>query len=167
MTDNSNRVEVQKASTTPKNDDMLLTVLARGATANSRKLLKDNGMPDAKNHKDLEQKLAELYIKADDKVALEKKFAEIHPHRAWLLKYIQPKEEPKKIVVEEIKEVKAEHKTNFCGHCGSNMCGHSHFEGNKQQATLTLPHKDYTPLYLISLVAVFGILSLHHLKNKI
>ena len=56
----------------------LMTVLANEATGSSRKILKEYGMPDAKNYQDLEIKLAELYFNTKDKVALERKLAEIH-----------------------------------------------------------------------------------------
>jgi hypothetical protein len=83
----------------------LMTVLANEATGPSRKILKEYGISDAKDYKDLEVKLAELYFKTPDKVELEKKLAFIHPHRKWILKNTEP------IVVE--KQVEEEVKSNF------------------------------------------------------
>jgi hypothetical protein len=92
----------------------LMTVLANEATGPSRKLLKNYGQPDAKNYQDLEIKLAELYFNTKDKVALEKQLAEIHPHKNWILKNVQP-------VIEEIskQEQVEEVKSNLNG---DNMC---------------------------------------------
>ncbi len=77
----------------------LMTVLANEATGPSRKILKEYGLQDAKNYKDLEVKLAELYFNTQDKVALEKKLALIHPHKNWILKNTEP------VVVEKIVEI--------------------------------------------------------------
>jgi hypothetical protein len=77
----------------------LMTVLANEATGPSRKILREYGAKDARDYKDLEVKLAELYFNTQDKVALEKKLALIHPHRKWILKNSEP------IVVEKIVEI--------------------------------------------------------------
>ena len=74
-----------------KQDITIMTLLAHEATSDARKLLKSYGEPDAKNHTDLEVKLSELYVKTPDKIALEKKLADIHPHKKFILKYSQPK----------------------------------------------------------------------------
>lgn len=84
-----------------RQDITLMTILANEATDGSRKLLKKYGRPDAKSHKDLEQKLAELYFNTADKVQIEKEMAAIHPHRKWLEKYIEPKVEVVETKLEE------------------------------------------------------------------
>jgi len=83
----------------------LMTVLANEATGPSRKLLKQYGESDAKNYQDLEVKLAQLYFNTKDKVELEKQLAEIHPHKNWILKNVQPviEEKSKQEQVEEVK----------------------------------------------------------------
>lgn len=95
----------------------LMTVLANEATGQSRKLLKEYGMPDAKNYTDLEIKLAELYFNTTDKVALEKKLAAIHPHKNWILRNVQPviEEKSKQEQVEEVK-------SNADGECTCPQC---------------------------------------------
>lgn len=100
----------------------LMTVLANEATGPSRKLLKEYGMPDAKNYQDLEIKLAELYFNTKDKVELEKKLAAIHPHKKWLLRNVQPviEEKSKQELVEEVK-------SNAIGDC---MCPHCQYLRN-------------------------------------
>jgi hypothetical protein len=74
-----------------KADITIMTLLAHEATSDARKLLKSYGVPDAKNHTDLEVKLSELYVKTPDKIELEKKLADIHPHKKFLMKYVAPK----------------------------------------------------------------------------
>lgn len=77
-----------------KADITIMTLLAHEATGDARRLLKSYGYPDAKNYTDLEVKLSELYVKTPDKVALEKRLAEIHPHKKFILKYAQPQKSP-------------------------------------------------------------------------
>jgi hypothetical protein len=95
----------------------LMTVLANEATGPSRKLLKQYGVPDAKNYQDLEVKLAQLYFNTKDKVELEKQLAAIHPHKNWILKNVQP-------VIEEIskQEQIEEVKSNATGDCICPQC---------------------------------------------
>lgn len=123
----------------------ILGCLANESTGKSRKLLQKYGQQDAVNHQDLEFKLSELYKNVDDKKALEKEFAEIHPHRDFILKYCEPKidkklEEPvslkevETVVVDtpnlkKIEEtVVTEQKSNCSGNCS---CGCSGFDGEK------------------------------------
>lgn len=76
----------------------LISVLANGATSDARKLLIQKTGKDAKNISDLEVKLSQMYVGSEDKIALEKAFAEIHPHKDFLLKYASvstPKKEEK------------------------------------------------------------------------
>ena len=68
-----------------------MTLLAYESTADARRLLKKYGYPDAKSYGDLEVKLAELYYAVPDKLSLEKEFAEIHPHKNWVLKNAEHK----------------------------------------------------------------------------
>ena len=49
-----------------------------------KNLLKKYTKQTAKNFADLEVKLGELYVKADDKLKLEKEMARIHPHKKWI-----------------------------------------------------------------------------------
>ena len=68
----------------------LLSVLASGSTPEARRLLKDYCGEDAFSEVDLESKLANLYAKSTSKLDLEKDFANIHPHKEFILKYCQP-----------------------------------------------------------------------------
>jgi exonuclease VII large subunit len=88
----------------------LMTLLAYEATEDANKLLQKYNKGKAKNYSDLEVKLGELYISADDKLKLEKEMAKIHPHKKWIMERSEPlvKVEAKKleVVAEPIKEEK-------------------------------------------------------------
>lgn len=71
----------------------LLSVLANGSTDEARALLIKNFGEDAKNMQDLENKLARMYASSTSKIDIERQFAEIHPHKDFILKYVKPKEE--------------------------------------------------------------------------
>lgn len=75
-------------------------LLANCSTAESRKLLKKHGIDDAINHEDLEVKISKLYHNTDDKKALEKELAEIHPHKEFILQNLAPNQK-----VEAIEEI--------------------------------------------------------------
>ena len=103
-----------------RTDITLMTLLANEATDGSRKLLKKYGEQDAKNYKDLEVKLAELYFKTADKVQLEKEVAELHPHKKWILKNSEPEVKVTETVIKE--EKKSNLDSNDCPYCKDNDC---------------------------------------------
>lgn len=124
----------------------IMGLLAECSTNDARNLLKKYGMPPAKNKAELELALANLYKNCDDKKQLEKDFAEIHPHKDFMKKYLTPKEPIKsELVIEDIKteEVKMpletaiqpnlpimpEQQSNCNGSCA---CGCSSFSGVDQ-----------------------------------
>lgn len=74
-----------------KQEITLMTILANEATKASDELLQSYNKPKASNHSDLENKLAELYFEQDDKLSLEKKMAEIHPHKNWIVRTLNLK----------------------------------------------------------------------------
>lgn len=134
----------------------LMTVLANEATGPSRKLLREYGMPDAKNYQELEIKLAELYFNTKDKVALEKKLAAIHPHKNWILRNVQPviEEKSKQELVEEVKS----NATGdcMCPHCQylKNNSGFSNAEGDAKNAVKS----DYAGL--VAPLMIFGMVGI-------
>lgn len=142
-----------------RTDITLMTLLANEATAGSRKILKEYGEPDATDHKDLEVKLAELYFKTPDKVELEKKLSNIHPHKKWLMKYIEPVEK----IVEVEKIVPAETKSSADGDCPTTPTPiqTSSFSGEAPMSSNSI-------MGIIGIVAVVGILSLSliHITKK-
>lgn len=144
----------QKRHHPTRQDISLMTLLANESVAESRSLLKKYGFPEAKNYKDLELKLAELYYATPDKIQLEKELASIHPHKNWILKYYPQQkevEEKQEILVNTpvIKEVVS----NADGDCGCK----SNFDAVSQPNTQirTINTIDY-----IAVISVIGIIGL-------
>ena len=144
-----------------RTDITLMTLIANEATSPARKILKKYGEPDAKDYKDLEVKLAELYFKTDDKVVLEKELAEIHPHRKWLMKYIEPTVVEKEIVKEVFIPCNHEEtKSNASGDLPTTPVVNT--ANNQNQMHIG------SVMGIIGIVAVVGILSLSiiHITKK-
>ena len=141
-----------------KQDITLLTLLANEATSDARKLLLKHGKKDAVNAQDLEVKLAELYFSSPDKkIELEKEMAQIHPHRKWLMKYIElPKPE---IKVEEVKKV--EQVAVPCPAC--EIRKFSSAEGSPVQVQPTV-QKDNVALFVLGMVSVVAIYAISQKK---
>jgi hypothetical protein len=78
----------------PQTPIPMLELLAFNAIGPARQLLKKHGKEDASNEKDLQAKLENLHATSTDKLALEKEFAEIHPHKDFILKYLTPEPAP-------------------------------------------------------------------------
>ena len=87
MRPNSNRPPKVKGNHLKK-DISLLCLIANENTGEARKLMKELGIRDSDNHEDLELVLSNAYKKDSDKKAFEKRLAEIHPHKDFLLKYL-------------------------------------------------------------------------------
>lgn len=118
-----------------KPDITLMTILAYESTDASKQLLEKYKRPKAKDYKDLEVKLAELYFDTTDKKSLEEEMAEIHPHKNWLFKTLP--QEPEIVEKEVFIEVPvAEKKANFNDNdCPQDM---SSFNGSKPSTLDTL-----------------------------
>lgn len=150
----------------------ILGCLANESTGKSRKLLKKHGKADATDHRDLEMKLSQLYKETDDKKALEKEFAEIHPHRDFILKHCAPKPEPvavetkevEIVVAEPVKEVEPnfslmpEQKSN-CAGVGGCSCGCSGFDGATNSVSNNSANSTATNDRLI-ILGMFGFVSI-------
>ncbi len=154
--------------------DGLLSLLSVEATKGSRDLLKKHGKPDAKNYKDLESKLAELFHACDDKKALEKELCEIHPHRQFILRYVEkPVEKPTSKVEapngvvmtpDGIKEILREYissnSENF-SNCAGNPncnCGSSSFTGGSGTQAPTPINNTVMLMGVLGVVAIVGLL---------
>lgn len=117
----------------------LITLLAYQRTPQLRALLKKYGIEDAKSYSDLEVKVAQLYANSDSKMELEKEFAEIHPHKNFILKHLAPKEKSVEEVKEEMLKFAKEENSNCegnpdckCNEKKSNACGcGSGFDGDQ------------------------------------
>lgn len=166
-------MEVQK-----KKIDGLLSLLANESTNKSRWLLKKYNQPDAKNHRDLELKLANLYKTSDDKKLMDKEFCEIHPHRDFILKYTI--KAPEELVVESkndigitedgVKDILKKYigETGEFSNCAGNPncgCNKSSFSGYAEsfgQPQQSLNNNTVTvALSVIGIVAILGIF-MHH-----
>ena len=161
----------------------IMTVLANCKTGDSRRLLAEYKIPEAINHEDLEYKLSKLYKEAEDKVTLEKKIAELHPHKDFILKYCAPKvvEQPQQPIVEQAlpidpqndtvvkaEKIIVEPSSNFSSSCACGSCQKSNFEGTSQQQAQS-PSKQ-TDNDKIVILGMFGLVTMITLvlitKNK-
>ena len=145
----------------------LMTVLANEATGPSRKLLKQYGQPDAKNYQDLEIKLAQLYFNTKDKVELEKQLAEIHPHKNWILKNVQPVIEgiSKQEQVEEVKSNATG--DNICPQCNrkNRELDFLYAEGPQQPAAKSDLNMLIVPVVLLAMVGLTYIVVLKGIQK--
>jgi len=161
----------------------IMGLLAECSTNESRNLLKKYGMPSARNKEELEISLANLYKNSDDKKQLEKDFAEIHPHKEFLKKYLTIQSEPTKIkelVVEEIKTetpispkietittVNPEVKSG-CDGINTCSCGCSNFSGNEsQKLNEKTPENDKDKLIVYGMFGIVSILALVLISQQI
>ena len=160
----------------------LLSVLANGSTDDARDLLIKNSGEDAKNEQDLESKLARMYANSSSKIDIEKQFAEIHPHKDFILKYVKPKEELQHIkpldapIVSEEKIVDSGKMViahdGYSNASGDNNCPalcpcmankYSNATGDSQP--LNNSNQTIIVLGLVSVVAIFGMV-LYLKQNK-
>ena len=157
----------------------ILGCLANESTGKSRKLLKKHGKEDAIDHRDLEMKLSQLYKETDDKPALEKEFAEIHPHRDFIMKHLAPKPEKVEATSKEVEvivssptlENRAEsvvpEKTSNCSG-GVCSCGCSGFDGgsNSPSKNDLIPTQSNDKLIILGMFGIVSILALVLITKK-
>lgn len=146
-------------------------LLANCSTDEARMLLKKYNYPNAKNRQELELLLAKMYKEAEDKKQIEKDFAEIHPHKNFLKRYLI-EEKPKKteIVAEQIVESQPtkteDYSTSNCnGNCTCTSCK-SNVSGNIPEQTPIFNNNERLMIF-----GMFGIISILALvivnqKNK-
>lgn len=91
---------MRNTQTKKPNKVTIMSVLANGNTGGACGILQEYGYPKPKNHADLEFKLAQLYRNSSEKRDLERKFAEVHPHKDLILKYCSPRPEFQEKVTE-------------------------------------------------------------------
>lgn len=153
--------------------DGLLSLLSVEATKESRDLLKKHGQPDAKNHRDLESKLAQLFYTCDDKKALEKELCEIHPHRQFILRYVEKPAAKEKIeapngaimtpdsVKEILREYISSNPENSFSNCAGNPncnCGSSSFTGSQGTPAPAPINNTHMLMGVLGVVAIVGLL---------
>lgn len=145
-----------------------MTLLANEATQGSAKLLSKYKKPKAKNHADLEVKLAELYFEQPDKVEFEKELAEIHPHKKWLIRTLDLVE--RKSAMDDVSENKKEDSVKsscfteqcFDANCpihGRNSQVFSNFTEDANKTKSEVAAADNTMKY-VALLGAIGIISL-------
>lgn len=138
----------------------LISALAFGSTDSAQSILQENGVEPAQTYEELEYKLAKVYAKSDDKIGLEKKFAEIHPHSKFILKYLAKPE--KKVEVEkpteEIKVIEPSSSANSQFMCNCPLCREamSNFDSAEKKEVKI----DYTSIAIVGIVAIFGMIYL-------
>jgi len=171
--------------------ETLLSTLAYGSELESRAMLKEATGEDAKNTEDLQVKLARMYAVSPNKIDIEKKWAEIHPHKDFILKYTKPKEELMPLKPDELVELKKEETpsmtstvihdgysncsgnpncscnkmSNACGCSGFN--GFSNASGNETSSNAIGNNQNAVMVVgIVSVVAILGIVLFLHQKNK-
>ena len=154
----------------------LLSVLANGSTEQSRALLKKYSGEDAQNINDLEVKLARLYASSTSKKEIENEFAQIHPHKEFILKYVPAKVEIKATdIVEKPLETTVIKKTidlddNYIPADGDQPCpcakcmAYSNAIGDQPQGSMR-GNQNIMVLGIVSVVAILGMV-LYINKNK-
>jgi hypothetical protein len=147
----------------------IMGLLANGSTDDARLLLKKYGYPNARNKEELELTLAKIYKDADDKRKVEKDFAEIHPHKNFLKKYLTI-EAPKpsmEIVAEKIVETPLttiEESTSNCNGDTACSCCKSSFDGNQKSSSLKFSEND--KLIILGMFGIVSILALVIVSQK-
>lgn len=149
-----------------KQEITLMTILANEADKESRHILKKYKKPNAKDHADLEVKLAELYFEQDDKLALEKDLAEIHPHKNWIVRTLDliPKSEIKCDTCEENKNKKETEKDNIeeiKNAVSESVIKFSDFNGSKEAPQpIVTNSKEFSSIEIIGMVGAIGLIGL-------
>jgi hypothetical protein len=146
----------------------LLSALANGSTEQAREIIKERLGFDAKDSKDLQHKLAQLYSTTTDKAELEKVFANIHPHKDFILKYfpplktqiIAPNNEIKELPIsnEQIKEIEKEATSNCNGDVNCVECAEKLYNASGDEAVIS---NGLNPnVAVIGIISIVGLIAL-------
>lgn len=146
----------------------LLSALANGSTEQAREIIKERLGADARDSKDLQHKLAQLYATTTDKVELEKVFASIHPHKDFILKYytpsktqiIAPNNEIKELPItnEQIKEIEKEATSNCNGDENCVECADKTYNASGNEAVIS---SGLNPnVAVIGIISIVGLIAL-------
>ena len=162
----------------------LLSTLANGATSDSRRLLIEKTGSDAKNTKDLADRLARLYASSDDKIEIEKLFAAMHPHKDFILKYSAPKKFEEKTTTTiaipvDMNESQNAHEKQVhkmanlpdckCHECNMRILSNASGVDGSSSGAMTGGSHDKTHVYLIAgslaIIAILGLVVIHKHKH--
>lgn len=146
----------------------LLSALANGSTDQAREIIKERLGTDARDSRDLQLKLAQLYAATPDKVELEKVFASIHPHKDFILKYftpvktevIAPNNEVKEMPItnEQIKEIEKEAKSNCNGDEKCVECAEKSYNASGNEVSVS---SSLNPnIVVLGVIGVVGLIAL-------
>jgi hypothetical protein len=147
----------------------IMGLLANCSTDDARQLLKKYNYPNARNKSELEVQLAKLYKEADDKKQVEKDFAEIHPHKNFLKRYLT-NDIPKpsiEVVAEKIVETPlttSEEITSNCNGDTTCSCCKSSFDGSEKTNSHKLSEND--KLIILGMFGIVSILALVIVSQK-
>lgn len=145
----------------------IMGLLANCSTDDARKLLKKYGYPNARNKSELELQLANLYKDADDKKQVEEDFANIHPHKNFLKRYLIEPKESIEVVAEKIVETPLttiEEPTSNCNGDNSCSCCKSSFDGSEKSNSAKNTEND--KLIVMGMFGIVSILALVIISQK-
>lgn len=168
---------MQQKKKTPKKQKPhipLLELIAINNTAKAREYLKKNNIEDALSYADLEDKLAVLYQDSKDKVAVEFAFAELHPHKDFILKYLAPPPTKTKVIIPENKASMegmygGEALSNCEGNpnCNCNKMKTSNADGVEVVALKPVGEKTrFTSMELIAVVGIVAVVGMMYMHNQ-
>lgn len=149
----------------PKPQPISITeIIAVNKTADARRLLKAYNKPDANGYADLQLKLLALYQDAPDKLELEKKLAQMHPHKEWILQHCAPMtvkagdiDTAKNLTVKDIEKQYSNCEGNpncSCSHSNACGCSSSSFDGTGPKKSGQTVSKHTEILGIAALAAV-------------
>lgn len=117
-------------------------LLSRNSTKPCLALIHRHGKK-ARNHEELQEALAELYGEAPEKISIEQEFANLHPHKEFILRNCAAPKLP------------SNEGENYSGACGCGSSGADGSGGQSVSSTVLVPPQRATELVL---AMGFGIL---------
>ena len=156
----------KKRNPKKKQFDTLISVIANGSTDKAIELVSEKGYGKAQDMDDLQYKIGIMYVESGDKRAIEKELAQIHPHKDFILKYIE-KENPEEMHPVVVKETMVhdglQESSGACG-CQSYSKAEGEVVAPKIEST---PKQHTNELFYITALSIVGLISLAIIiKNK-
>lgn len=146
----------------------LLSLLATCSPDECVGLIVREGGEKPRNAGEIEYKLAKMYAASTSKPDIEKKFAEMHPHKNFILKYTAPKPEKKEETKQVVKDtIISDNTIPADGGCGCNRCrcGCQNFSNADGSQDNKAP-KDNTTVIVLGLVSIVAIVSMFSYLQK-
>jgi hypothetical protein len=138
----------------------LLTILTISNPSACKEILaKYSNDSSVRDMKELQMKLARTYAVSSNKIDMERDFAQIHPHKDFIMKYFLPKEE---FVVKDspvMIETPAE-PTKSANGCNCECSKYSNAEGNSPAPQgESISSNSIMMLSIVGIVAIVGMVS--------